>query len=495
LTTHEQRHPELYQEKFKRQVALADTEEADDSGEEAEVSAAEWARGANPVSCKWVKPTGPAKGFDFDVSKVEQIFDLLLKEKQLKFPEGYKPPTAQELKGRSYCKWHDSFTHSTSDCKELRRQIQSAIEQGRLILGQTAMKVDTHPFPGVNMVESNDRTARRQLDFALGINMAGVASRRQTKDGEADSSNRPQNEKDDYVTERQVRYVRNQRPTSSDLLRKYEYQYQQRLHRESEEEEYERRTGKRLRKHEEARDHWHCPFFRYCWDSGMSRLPTIKDCPECGPRRPEARDSVFQRIGPAPLRQARVRSSQKEDEEEDRYHRPRWCPDGLSRSQKRRVQRLRSLEEAEAKYIETLRKARPDLAEQVHYVQEKESRPPRKEWRPKSTKADKKVSADAHMVFVLPAEFHARPQEEPSVAQLDLGPRPVIFEKPQAKNYKHLKALYLKGFINGQPVNKMLVDTGAAVNIMPYSVLRRLGRSTADLIKTNVTLSDLNGSN
>jgi hypothetical protein len=39
----------------------------------------------------------------------------------------------------------------------------------------------------------------------------------------------------------------------------------------------------------------------------------------------------------------------------------------------------------------------------------------------------------------------------------------------------------------------MLVDTGAAVNIMPYSVLRRLGRSTGDLIKTNVTLSDFNG--
>jgi hypothetical protein len=88
------------------------------------------------------------------------------------------------------------------------------------------------------------------------------------------------------------------------------------------------------------------------------------------------------------------------------------------------------LEEAEAKYIETLRKARPDLAEQVHYVQVKESRPSRKEWRPKSTKADKKVSADTHMVFVLPAEFHARTREEPSVAQLDLGPRPVIFEKP-----------------------------------------------------------------
>jgi hypothetical protein len=52
--------------------------------------------------------------------------------------------------------------------------------------------------------------------------------------------------------------------------------------------------------------------------------------------------------------------------------------------------------------------------------------------------------------------------------------------------------MYLKGYINGHPVNNMLVDTGAAVNIMPYSVLRRLGRSTEDLIKTNITLSDFN---
>ncbi|KAK1612927.1 hypothetical protein QYE76_036600 [Lolium multiflorum] len=41
--------------------------------------------GASPVSCKWVKPQGPPKGFDFDVTKAEQIFDLLLKEKQLKW--------------------------------------------------------------------------------------------------------------------------------------------------------------------------------------------------------------------------------------------------------------------------------------------------------------------------------------------------------------------------------------------------------------------------
>ena len=42
-------------------------------------------------------------------------------------------------------------------------------------------------------------------------------------------------------------------------------------------------------------------------------------------------------------------------------------------------------------------------------------------------------------------------------------------------------------------MNRLLVDTGAAVNLMLYSVLHRLGRSAADLIKTNVMLNDFNG--
>jgi hypothetical protein len=145
LTSYEQRH----QDKFKRQITLVDTEDAEDSEEEQEVAVAECTRGANPVSCKWVKQQEPAKGFDFHESKVEQIFDPLLREKQLKLPEDHKFPTAHELQGRPYCKWHHLFTHTTNDCKELHRQIQSAIEQGRLILGQFAIKVDTRPFPGL----------------------------------------------------------------------------------------------------------------------------------------------------------------------------------------------------------------------------------------------------------------------------------------------------------------------------------------------------------
>jgi hypothetical protein len=42
LTSYEQRHPEIYQDKFKRQITLVDTEDAEDSGEEQKVAVTEW---------------------------------------------------------------------------------------------------------------------------------------------------------------------------------------------------------------------------------------------------------------------------------------------------------------------------------------------------------------------------------------------------------------------------------------------------------------------
>ena len=51
----------------------------------------------------------------------------------------------------------------------------------------------------------------------------------------------------------------------------------------------------------------------------------------------------------------------------------------------------------------------------------------------------------------------------------------------------------MKGFVDGKPVTKMLVDGGAAVNIMPYVMLRKLGKSQDDLSKTDMMLKDFEG--
>ena len=48
LTAYEHYHPDLYQEKFKCHVNMAQAGDSDDSGEEQEVAVAEWTRGQTP---------------------------------------------------------------------------------------------------------------------------------------------------------------------------------------------------------------------------------------------------------------------------------------------------------------------------------------------------------------------------------------------------------------------------------------------------------------
>jgi hypothetical protein len=54
----------------------------------------------------------------------------------------------------------------------------------------------------------------------------------------------------------------------------------------------------------------------------------------------------------------------------------------------------------------------------------------------------------------------------------------------------HFKPLHVKGHINGRPVNNILVDNGAMVNLMPYP---NFGRSDEELIKTKRTVKGVGG--
>jgi hypothetical protein len=83
------------------------------------------------------------------------------------------------------------------------------------------------------------------------------------------------------------------------------------------------------------------------------------------------------------------------------------------------------------------------------------------------------------MVFILPIEFRApcKYDEEEydeeelgeAVAQLTLQSQQAIFDKPS--HHWHLKALYMKGFVDRKLMTKMLVDGGVAMNLMPYTTL------------------------
>jgi hypothetical protein len=76
------------------------------------------------------------------------------------------------------------------------------------------------------------------------------------------------------------------------------------------------------------------------------------------------------------------------------------------------------------------------------------------------------------------------------MAQLVLA-KQATFDKP-AKN-RHMRSLYLRGYVNGKPLTKMFVDGGAAVNVMSYTTFRKLGMGPRDLTPTSIVLNDFAG--
>ena len=66
-----------------------------------------------------------------------------------------------------------------------------------------------------------------------------------------------------------------------------------------------------------------------------------------------------------------------------------------------------------------------------------------------------------------------------------------IFDK--SVKHRHLKALYVKGFVDGKPMSKMFIDGGASVNLMPYTTFCKLGKGLEDLIETDMMLKDFGG--
>jgi hypothetical protein len=96
---------------------------------------------------------------------------------------------------------------------------------------------------------------------------------------------------------------------------------------------------------------------------------------------------------------------------------------------------------------------------------------------------------EINMVFELPREFHL---PEGTAARLDLGEERAIFEKLDVLG-QHMRPLYIKGHLDGTSVNHRQVDSGACVNIMPWSLFEKLGHKEEELLKTNMMLSGFLG--
>jgi hypothetical protein len=125
---------------------------SDDESIEVYTAGLVWLAQAKPSACSSLqsiqKNQQEEVKFTFNVVKCDKIFDELLKNDNIKLT--HTIPPLDELKRRTYCKWHNSFSHATIDYNVFRRQIQLAINEGQLSFQE--MQVDTQPFP-INIIE------------------------------------------------------------------------------------------------------------------------------------------------------------------------------------------------------------------------------------------------------------------------------------------------------------------------------------------------------
>ncbi|CAL8163275.1 unnamed protein product [Prunus armeniaca] len=148
---------------------------------------AEMAKLKHPISCKAL--TKPSKGqkplpftggfipnkptqnkvYSFYLTKVDALFDEMLLHKAIKTL--HRLPKPKELKGRQYCRWHNSWNHSTNSCVVFRDVIQEGITAGRLKLAEKPPSVttDAFPQPQVNMVNLNWPEDRPKATISVGV--------------------------------------------------------------------------------------------------------------------------------------------------------------------------------------------------------------------------------------------------------------------------------------------------------------------------------------
>jgi hypothetical protein len=92
---------------------------------------------------------------------------------------------------------------------------------------------------------------------------------------------------------------------------------------------------------------------------------------------------------------------------------------------------------------------------------------------------------DINMVFTLSAKV--RGAEE--VAHMCLGSKEAVFEKPEDSS-QHMKVW---GHIDEWPISRMLIDGGATINLMSYSIFKKLRGEGDKLVKTNLMLNGVGG--
>jgi hypothetical protein len=114
-------------------------DEGSSSEEESEVCVAEWvdAPRDKPLSCSFLRPSSGKEEvkYTFDMTRCDKLFDVLLQNQIIRLSEGHVIPSSGQAAKGKYCKWHGTFSHTSNERNYFHRQVQSALNNIHLTLG------------------------------------------------------------------------------------------------------------------------------------------------------------------------------------------------------------------------------------------------------------------------------------------------------------------------------------------------------------------------
>ena len=104
--------------------------------------------------------------YTFEVANSEEIIDFLVKEKLITFPKDHWILNKDELRGKTYCNYHNSWNHTTNACWCFRNVAQDRINKGilKFLDKKRAMEIDEDPFPPVASINTTNFDLRALIE-------------------------------------------------------------------------------------------------------------------------------------------------------------------------------------------------------------------------------------------------------------------------------------------------------------------------------------------
>ena len=89
-----------------------------------------------------------------------------MKEKFITFPKDHWIPNKDELRGKAYCKYHNSWNHTTNACWDFKNVIHDRINKGILKFPnkKETMEIDEDPFPPVDSINTTSFDLRALIE-------------------------------------------------------------------------------------------------------------------------------------------------------------------------------------------------------------------------------------------------------------------------------------------------------------------------------------------